>query len=106
MNPAAVTIIRHFSAFTAISLAVGIFTVSIILVLFTGKSIALGKPSYYARVSISGILWGIGNFTSLRMMELIGTGKGFTIAQLNVVIAAVFGIFLFKNLSPALKQRT
>ncbi|MBN2442327.1 MAG: hypothetical protein JXJ04_13315 [Spirochaetales bacterium] len=87
----------------AFPLAVGIFTGSVILVLFTGKSIALEKPSYYVRVSISGILWGIGNFTSLRMMELIGTGKGFTIAQLNVVVAAVFGIFLFKKPPPRSK---
>ena len=87
----------------AFPLAVGIFVGSIILVLFTGKSIILEKPSHYLRVCITGILWGIGNYASLRMMELIGTGRGFTIAQLNVALNALFGIFLFKRPHPKSK---
>jgi glucose uptake protein len=87
----------------AFPLAVGIFTGSLILVLFTGKSIILEKSSYYVRVFITGLLWGIGNYASLRMMELIGTGRGFTIAQLNVALNALFGIFLFKQPHPKSK---
>jgi glucose uptake protein len=87
----------------AFPLAVGIFAGSLILVLFTGKSIVLEKPSYYARVCITGLLWGIGNYASLKMMELIGTGRGFTIAQLNVALNALFGIFLFKQPPPRSK---
>jgi glucose uptake protein len=84
----------------AFPLAVGIFIGSLILVIFTRTSIFLEKPSHYVRVCITGILWGIGNYTSLRMMELIGTGKGFTIAQLNVALNALFGIFIFKQPRP------
>lgn len=87
----------------AFPLAAGIFTGSFILVLFTGKPVILEKPSYYARVCITGILWGIGNYASLKMMELIGTGRGFTIAQLNVALNATFGIFIFKRPHPKSK---
>jgi glucose uptake protein len=37
------------------------------------------------------------------MMELLGTGKGFTIAQLNVALNALFGIFIFKRPPPKSK---
>ncbi|MBN1698636.1 MAG: hypothetical protein JW881_14065 [Spirochaetales bacterium] len=87
----------------AFPMAVGIFAGSTILVLLTGKSILLDKPSHYSRVILSGLLWGIGNYTSLRMMELIGTGKGFTIAQLNVAFHAFIGIFIFKEVEPRSK---
>jgi glucose uptake protein len=87
----------------AFPLAVGIFSGSLVLVLFTGKSIVLEKPSHYVRVCITGILWGIGNYASLKMMELIGTGRGFTIAQLNVALNALFGIFIFKQPPPRSK---
>ena len=87
----------------ALPLAAGIFTGSLLLVLFTRESLLLEKPSWYFRVCLTGLLWGIGNFSSLKMMELIGTGKGFTIAQLNVALNALFGIFLFKEPQPGSK---
>ena len=41
----------------------------------------------------TGLLWTIGNYCALLMMEHLGTGKGFTIAQLCVVVNALLGIF-------------
>jgi glucose uptake protein len=87
----------------AFPMAVGIFTGSTILALMTRTSFLLKKPSHYARVFLTGLLWGIGNYASLRMMELIGTGKGFSIAQLNVAFHALIGIFIFKEVEPRSK---
>jgi glucose uptake protein len=48
----------------------------------------------------TGILWAIGNYGALAMMEIIGTGRGFTIAQLCVVVNAVVGIYILKEPNP------
>lgn len=53
-----------------------------------------------AGVAASGLLWGIGNYGSLRLMELIGTGAGFSIAQLGIVVNALCGIHLFQWPAP------
>ncbi|MBN1410255.1 MAG: hypothetical protein JW969_05370 [Spirochaetales bacterium] len=87
----------------AFPMSVGIFLTSLILVLITRKSIILEKPKHYLFVSLTGILWAVGNYASLRLMELVGTGKGFTLAQLNVAVNALIGIFIFKRPEPKSK---
>jgi len=87
----------------ALPLAVGMFVGGCVVVLLGRKSLRLEKPKYYFRATSTGILWGIGNYGALRMMELIGTGRGFTIAQLCVVVNALIGILLFKNPHPRSK---
>lgn len=84
-------------------LALGMFLGSIMLTLVTRTSIKLDKKIYYFQVLSTGILWAIGNYGALRMMELIGTGKGYTIAQLCVVVNALIGILIFKNPNPRSK---
>lgn len=84
-------------------LSIGMFVGAIVLVLISKSPIKLEQPSHYARVLSTGLLWGIGNYGALRMMEIIGTGPGFTIAQLCVVVNALIGIFWLK--SPAPKSR-
>jgi glucose uptake protein len=84
----------------AFPMAVGIFVTCTTLVVLSRKSFLLGKSSYYMRVLLSGVLWVIGNYAALKTMEEIGTGKGFTIAQLNVAINAAIGIYIFKNPKP------
>jgi len=81
-------------------LSFGMFAGSIILVIFSKSALKLEKSSHYYRVLSTGLLWGIGNYGALRMMELIGTGPGFTIAQLCVAVNALIGIFLLKNPKP------
>lgn len=84
-------------------MAIGIFCGSLGLVLFSCTSIGLRNAGDYTRVFLSGILWGIGNYGSLKLMELIGTGKGFTISQVAIVLAALYSVFVFRN--PPYKTR-
>ncbi len=90
----------------ALPMAVGMFIGSCILVLISRSPLKLGKGSYYPRVLTTGLLWGIGNYGALLMMERIGTGKGFTIAQLCVVVNALIGVFILKNPKPKSKAAT
>ncbi len=81
-------------------LAVGMFVGSCILALISHASLRLVATSHYGRVLTTGFLWAIGNYGALKMMELIGTGRGFTITQLCVVVNALLGIFWEKNPRP------
>ncbi len=56
------------------------------------------KPS--ALAAVAGLIWAAGNYGSLQMMDLLGTGRGFTIAQSCVVVNALIGIFIFKRPHP------
>lgn len=84
-------------------LSIGMFTGSAILSLVTKSSIKLEKGSHYARVMSTGVLWSIGNYGALAMMEIIGTGRGFTIAQLCVVVNALVGVYILKEPNPRSK---
>ena len=84
-------------------LAIGMVVGSTILMLVTGSSFKLERPSHYSKVMSSGILWGAGNYGALAMMEIIGTGRGFTIAQLCVVVNALVGIYILKEPNPKSK---
>ncbi len=84
-------------------LAIGMFVGGCLLVLLSRSPLKLDAPSHYARVMATGVLWGVGNYGALLMMERIGTGKGFTIAQLCVVVNALAGIFWFRNPPPGSK---
>ena len=81
-------------------MALGMFAGSCVLLVVSKLSLKLDSPSHYPRLLATGLLWGIGNYGALKMMELIGTGKGFTIAQLCVVVNALVGVFLMKNPKP------
>jgi glucose uptake protein len=81
-------------------LAIGMFTGSAILMVVTKSSLKLEKGGHYARVMSTGFLWAIGNYGALAMMEIIGTGPGYTIAQLCVVVNALLGIYIFKVPDP------
>jgi glucose uptake protein len=84
----------------ALPMAMGMFSGSAILALLTPTSLPLERRSDYLRITLTGLLWGVGNYGSLRLMELIGTGTGFTIAQLGVVVNALIGIFWLKQPHP------
>lgn len=84
-------------------LAVGMFVGSLILMVISRASPKLEKPTDYLRVLSTGLLWGIGNYGVLALVELIGAGKGFTIAQLCVVVNALVGIYILKEPSPKSK---
>jgi len=88
---------------STLPMAVGIFTGSALLVLFSRLPLRLGKGGDYARVSVTGLLWGVGNYGMLVLVDQLGAGKGFTISQLSVVINALIGVFLLRNPAPRTK---
>jgi len=88
----------------AFPLALGIFTGALLFILTGRIDIRLPHKKDYLLSMTSGILWGIGNYTSLGLMALIGTGKGFTIAQLALIMNALISVFLFKEPKPGSKD--
>jgi len=87
-------------------LSIGMVVGSSILLVTSKLSPKLEKSQHYMRVISTGLLWGTGNYGALLMMEKIGTGHGFTIAQLCVVVNVLIGIFILKilNLAPKLQN--
>lgn len=81
-------------------LAIGMFIGSAMLMLLSKSSPKLEKPAHYVRVMSTGFLWAIGNYGALAMMEIVGTGRGFTIAQLCVVVNALVGVYILKEPHP------
>jgi glucose uptake protein len=84
----------------AFPLAIGIFTCSAALAILTRKPFALGNSRDYFKVGSTGVLWGIGNYAMLLLIEELGAGRGFTIAQLSVVVNALIGIYWLKDPKP------
>lgn len=85
---------------SVLPMSVGILLGGIVGVWIGRDNLRLPKSSDYVRSLATGLLWGIGNYGSLKLMELIGTGKGFTIAQMCVVINALVGIYWFHQPKP------
>lgn len=81
-------------------LSVGIFVGSTLLALITRQPLGLERKSDLVRVVITGLLWGVGNYASLLLVDQIGAGKGFTIAQLSVVVNGLIGVFWLKTPPP------
>lgn len=87
-------------------LAVGIFVGSVALVLPARQSPRLDQASAYGRALISGVMWGIGNYTMLLLVGELGAGRGFTIAQLGIVVNALIGIYWLKEPQPRTRAAT
>ena len=87
-------------------LAVGILVGSVVLALLPRQSPRLDRPSYYSRVLISGVMWGIGNYSMLLLVGELGAGRGFTIAQLGIVVNALIGIYWLKEPPPKTRAAT
>ena len=85
---------------TAFPLAVGMFTGSAILCTLSGKAPRCKSVGDYARVVSSGMLWSVGNSAMLLMVGVVGMGKGFTIAQMCVVVNSLVGVFIIRNPAP------
>ena len=66
----------------------------------------LEKRSDYARVGLSGLLWGVGNYGMLLLVNEIGAGRGFTISQLAVVVNALIGVYWLKDPQPKTRAAT
>ena len=84
----------------ALPMAVGIFAGSGVLTLLGRESVRLATTSEYLRLGATGVLWTIGNYGMLLLVEHLGAGRGYTIAQLSVVMNALVGIYALKDPMP------
>jgi len=84
----------------SLPMALGILCGSAVLVVLDRASLALPSRGDYARTLSGGLLWSIGNYGMLLLVERIGAGRGFTIAQLALVIGALISIFWLKDPPP------
>jgi glucose uptake protein len=84
---------------TALPLAVGMALGGALLVLI--KPVPLRPTARPSRLALlAGVGWAVGNYGSLQLMERLGTGRGFAIAQACVVVNALVGIYCFREPRP------
>jgi glucose uptake protein len=84
----------------AFPLACGIFAGSSLLMLLTRQSLRLERRSDYLRAGSTGALWTLGNYGMLLLVDCLGAGQGYTIAQLALVVNALCGIYILKDPPP------
>ena len=84
-------------------LAVGILGAAIALALPAGEPARLGLRATSAQLG-AGVLFGIGNLALLGLVARVGTGTGFTIAQLSLLVNASIGIWVFHVPEPGTRQ--
>jgi glucose uptake protein len=70
------------------------------IVLFSRQTLKLADRKDYLRAASSGVLWALGNFGMLLMVDTLGAGKGFTLSQLALVVNALCGIYVLKDPKP------
>jgi glucose uptake protein len=81
-------------------LAVGILAGATVLLLFAREWPSLPGPTAYGRVASTGLLWSVGNYGMLVLVQELGAGRGFTISQLAIVVNAIVGIQVFREPPP------
>jgi glucose uptake protein len=80
-------------------LALGILGAGLALVL-PGKVQVRLPPTVAAVQLTAGLLFGIGDLALLSLVARVGTGVGFTIAQLSLLVNAGIGMWVFKVPKP------
>jgi glucose uptake protein len=76
-------------------LALGILAAGLALALPAGEPVRLSLRVTTVQLT-AGLLFGIGNLALLGLVSRVGTGVGFTIAQLSLLVNASIGIWVFK----------
>src|SRR5271166_5753443 len=84
-------------------LALGILGAALALALPAGEPVKLGVRATSAQLG-AGVLFGIGNLALLALVARVGTGTGFTIAQLSLLVNASVGIWAFHVPKPGTPQ--
>ncbi len=92
------------SAALPMSLGMVAGAVLLALVFSAGAPPFLMRPADYGRAALSGLLWAVGNYGMLLLGRSIGTGAGFAVAQVNLAVSALIGIFLFHEQVPGSPQ--
>jgi glucose uptake protein len=84
-------------------LALGILAAALVLALPAGEPVRLGVRATSAQLG-AGVLFGIGNLALLALVARVGTGTGFTVAQLSLAVNAAVGIWVFHVPEPGTSQ--
>ena len=84
-------------------LAVGILGAALALAVPAGELARLGLRPAATQLG-AGVLFGIGDLTLLGLVARVGTGTGFTIAQLSLLVNASIGIWAFHVPKPGTPQ--
>ena len=84
-------------------LAIGIFSAGLALALPAGEPARLGLRPAATQLG-AGVLFGIGDLALLGLVARVGTGTGFTIAQLSLLVNASIGIWAFHTPEPGTPQ--
>ena len=84
-------------------LAIGILGAGLALALPAGEPVRLGLRPAATQLG-AGVLFGIGDLTLLGLVARVGTGTGFTIAQLSLLVNAGIGIWAFHVPKPGTPQ--
>lgn len=72
------------------------------IVFFLSKRRALKNDAIFSGI-LGGVIWNIGNLLSIIAVSLIGLAKGFPLTQTAVLIAVLWGLLYFKEVT-ALKN--
>ena len=81
-------------------LAIGMFVAAAALAWRDGGIVRLAPRPAAVQIA-SGLLFGVGSVALLGLVSRVGTGAGFTIAQLSLPVNASIGIWVFKVPPPA-----
>ena len=84
-------------------LALGILGAALALALPAGEPVKLGARGTSVQLG-AGVLFGIGNLALLALVARVGTGTGFTIAQLSLLVNASVGVWVFHVPAPGTRQ--
>ncbi|MEV7629495.1 GRP family sugar transporter [Actinoplanes sp. NPDC089786] len=84
-------------------LALGILVGAVALAFPAGEPVKLGLRAASAQVGAGG-LFGLGNLLLLALVARVGTGTGFTIAQLSLAVNAAIGIWVLHVPEPGTRQ--
>ncbi len=84
----------------AFPMAIGMAVGGLILALLSRQPWKLTASGDYVRVCLTGALWSVGNYGMLLLVGTIGAGKGFTVAQISVVVSALIGIYWLHEPGP------
>jgi len=76
-------------------LAVGILVGGLALAVSGGRPVRLDTKGVTTHL-LAGLLFGIGNLALLGLVSRVGTGAGFTIGQLSLLVNASVGIWVFR----------
>lgn len=77
----------------AFPLAIGMAIGGVALAWLSRQTWKLNAPGDYAPTCLTGALWSLGNYGMLLLVDVIGAGKGFTIAQISLVVSALIAIY-------------